>query len=69
MAEATLIDVSPAGETVNAPVPPTDPDLALIVAAPTAFPVARPEPPKVKIPEGELVQLTEFVRSCVLPSV
>jgi hypothetical protein len=46
-----------------------DPDFAVTVAAPTAFPVARPELLMLTIPEGELVQLTELVRSCVLPSV
>jgi hypothetical protein len=63
------MEASPAADTVNAPIPLMDPDFALTVAAPTAFPVARPELLMLTIPEGELVQLTELVRSCVLPSV
>jgi hypothetical protein len=63
------METSAAAETVNPLVPLTDPDLALTVATPMDFPVAKPKRLIFKTPEGELVQVTKLVRSCVVPSV
>jgi hypothetical protein len=63
------METSAAAETVNPLVPLTDPVLALTAATPMALPVARPELLIFTTPEGELVQVTKLVRSCVVPSV
>jgi len=49
--------------------PVTDPELAEIVALPTATPVATPEPATVAIALAEVLQVTEFVKSRELPSL
>jgi hypothetical protein len=65
----TVTETSAAGVTLREVVPLTDPDVAIIVADPTAAPLARPVAFTVATPVLEDVQLTEDVRSLVLPSV
>ena len=64
-----LMEASTAIETANFPVPLVEPEVALMVAAPTALPVARPLLLMFRIPAGELAQVTDDVSSCVVPSV
>ena len=64
-----LMAVSTAAETANFPVPLVEPEVALMVAEPTDLPVARPPLLRLRIPAGELVQVTDDVRSWVVPSV
>ena len=49
--------------------PVTVPELAVIVVAPTLFPVARPPEAMVATDDEEELQFTMPVRFCVLPSV
>src|ERR1700681_3015530 len=65
----TVTDTSAAGVTLSEVMALTDPDVAMIVAAPTAAPLARPVALMVATPVLKDVQLTEDVRSSVLPSV
>lgn len=68
----TAIDLSVAAVTVTTVVPEIPACAAVIVAVPVATPVSRPSLPAVLLTTAILVaeelQLTELVRSCVLPS-
>jgi hypothetical protein len=63
------IAASVAGVMVSVADPLTDPELAEIVALPTATPVASPEPATLAIPLADELQVTELVRSWELPSL
>ncbi len=47
----------------------TEPEVAVMVAAPTPAPLANPVTAMVATAVEEELQLTELVRSCVLPSL
>jgi hypothetical protein len=64
---ATEIEVSTAGVTVNEAEPLTAPEVAVMVVAPWAIPVAIPAGVMVAADTNDEVQTTEAVRSCVLP--
>ena len=68
LAGDTAIDTSAAAVTFKGVLPLTDPDLAVMVVAPTAAPVATPVAPMVATLLAEDVQFAEDVRSWVLPS-
>lgn len=63
------IAASVAGVMVSVADPLTDPELAEIVALPTATPVASPEPATLAIPLADELQVAELVRSWELPSL
>jgi hypothetical protein len=65
----TESDARIAGPTVRIAEAFIEPEVALMDVAPTPVPVAAPPPVIVAIPVLEEVQLTEFVKSFVLPSV
>src|SRR6266446_4629073 len=67
-AGVTAIDDSTA-VTVSVVDPMTEPDAAWIVLAPTPTALAAPLPVTVAIEVFEELQLTEFVRFCVEPSL
>src|SRR5579864_1257691 len=57
------------GVTVSLVVPVTEPELAIMFALPGATPVAKPAALTVATVVDAEVQVTEFVRSCLLPSL
>ena len=64
----TEMDVNAGGVTVSAAEPLIVPDVAVIVAVPGIAPVARP--PVTLATEGmDELQLTVFVKFCVVPSL
>lgn len=65
----TAIEARVAGKTVRAAEPEMEPEVAVIVADPVTTGVASPVGPIVAIEVADDFQLTEFVRSCVVPSV
>lgn len=69
MAGVIAIETSVAGVTVNDVEPVTEPEEAEIVVEPTATLVALPPAAIVATPALEEFQVTDAVRSCVLPSV
>ena len=69
IAGVIAIDTNVAGVTVKLVEPVIEPEVAMTLAVPRALLLARPAAPIVAIEVSEEVQLTELVRSCVLPSV
>ena len=67
-AGVTAIETSAGWLTASAADPVIEPELAVIVAFPIPVPVANPVVSMLATPGAEEVQLTELVRSCVLPS-
>lgn len=65
----TVIDERVAGVTVRSVEPLTEPAFAVIVAWPTVVPCASPPVAMVATKGTEELQLTEAVKSCVLPSL
>ena len=61
MAGATAIEVNDAGITIRVVEPVTDPKVAVMVVAPAATLVARPELLMVAAPAVEEFQVTELV--------
>jgi len=68
LAGVTANDTSTGCPTVSVAEAVIAPDAAVIVAAPTPSPVAKPAADMVAAPADEL-QLTRLVRFCVLPSL
>lgn len=65
----TVINERAGGPTESDAVPVTPAKVARIVVAPSLRLVARPPAPIAATPAGEVDQLTDEVRFCVLPSV
>jgi hypothetical protein len=61
--------VKTAGVKVKIVAPLTEPAVAVIVAVETAVPVAKPVLVRLAVEVFEELQVTAWVRSCVLPSV
>ena len=65
----TAIDTKVAGDTVRLLEPLTAPDVALMLAFPTATAVTSPVLETVAVAAEEELQVTMLVRFCVLPSL
>jgi len=63
------METSATDETDSVVLPLIDPEVAVIVADPTATPLASPVKLTVATAAAEETQAAELVRSCVLPSV
>ena len=63
----TVIETN-AGKTASTLLPVTPPEMAVIVVAPVAMPLAKPVPEMVATAGAEDVQAALAVMSCVLPS-
>lgn len=63
------MDVKTAGPTTNVSLSEIAPDVAVIVAEPTAIAVARPEELTVALLASDVDQVTVAVRFCVVASV
>ena len=68
-AGATAIETNAGPDTLSAVAPATEPKVAVTVAVPIAWALARPAPLTVAMPEGETRQATVLVRSGALPSL
>ena len=68
-AGVTAMETRTAAATLITAVPVIVPDVALIVDAPTPVPVARPPAVTVATEVSDELQVTVFVRTCVLPSL
>lgn len=73
MAGVTAMESNSAGVTVRSVAPETEPEVAVTVVVPIPVLVARPLLPRLLLTTATAVfaelQVTEVVRSCVLPSV
>ena len=69
IAGVTAMDTSVAGVTVKVVDPEIDPEAAVTVVLATDFAVATPWLLTVATAEFAVLQTTDVVRSCVLPSV
>ncbi len=65
----TAMDARLARVMLTLVAPLTDPDVAVIVAAPAATPLTRPELPTVAVFSSDVDQVAELVRFFVLPSL
>lgn len=69
LAGVTEIETMVAGVTVTVVVPLTEPELAVMLAVPTATAVTRPAGETVAVAAEEELHVTVLDRSCVLPSL